>query len=342
MIKYTHLALIILTNCKVQIYICYKIMGDKNKSLPIKLDLPKNYLQDETKCEYHISLKMKKVWAVELDLLTEFDRVCKKYNLPYVATGGTLLGAVRHKGFIPWDDDIDLGMKREHYQKLCEVAQQEFKHPYFFQTEWSDPTSLRGHAQLRNSETTAIIDVEQNKLINQGIFIDIFPLDNVVDDQKLLQEQIQKLKALRLKARTIVTYTNYVKYKSGSSNKLKKRVKNILRISLIPFSKRLIRKSQNLYEEFEKECQKYNNIKTTYLGMLSFIPDGTKLYIEADGFDSSINYVDFEFVKIPILSYYNQLLTRQYGDWKTPSHVNTYHGKTFFDAEHPYTDYIKS
>ena len=307
--------------------------------LPIKLSIPDSFFEEEERCNYTVSEEMKRIWAVELDLLSELDRVCKKYNLPYVATGGTLLGAVRHKGFIPWDDDIDLGMKREHYQKLCEVAQQEFIHPNFFQTEWTDPTSLRGHAQLRNSETTAIIDVEQNKLINQGIFIDIFPLDNVIDDVSLFKAQMDYARKLRNKARELVVYTDYVDYINNHKS-FKKKLKPIVKFLLKPFNRLIINKVDNYYKLFEEECQKYNNKKAKYLGMLSFMLDDKRLFIDSDGFESSINYVDFEFLKIPILSYYDKLLTRQYGDWRTPAQAGNYHGTTFFDVEHSYLEYI--
>ena len=153
--------------------------------IDLKLDIPKEFLDEEERCGFHITKKQKEVWAVELDLLVELDRVCKKYNLKYCATGGTLLGAIRHKGFIPWDDDIDVMMLRDDYEKLCNIAPQEFKDPYFFQTEYSDPGSLRRHAQFRNSNTTGILSTEfpLRKPINQGIFLDIFPQDNVIDDE---------------------------------------------------------------------------------------------------------------------------------------------------------------
>ena len=145
----------------------------------IKLSLPSGFLEEEVRCDYTVSKEMKKVWAVELDLLSEFQRVCKLHDLKYSVCGGTLLGAIRHKGFIPWDDDIDVMMMRDEYEKLCKLAD-EFKHPYFFQTEETDPGSLRGHAQLRNSETTGILkrELKFKRPFNQGVFIDIFPLDN--------------------------------------------------------------------------------------------------------------------------------------------------------------------
>ncbi|WP_302782657.1 LicD family protein, partial [Acidaminococcus intestini] len=153
--------------------------------ITLNIKLPDHFLDEEVQDGFLVSQKRKEVWAVELDLLTEFDRVCKKYKLRYFADGGTLLGAIRHGGFIPWDDDIDLAMFRDDYDKLCSIALHEFKNPYFFQTEYTDRGSLRGHAQLRNSNTTAILRNSLNckYKFNQGIFIDIFPMDSVTENQ---------------------------------------------------------------------------------------------------------------------------------------------------------------
>ena len=112
------------------------------------------FLEEEVRCGYTVSAEMKKLWAVELDLLAEFDRVCKKHGLTYFAFGGTLLGAVRHQGFIPWDDDIDVVMFREDYRRLTQIAAEEFRHPYFFQTPFTDCGLVMGGSRLRNSNTT--------------------------------------------------------------------------------------------------------------------------------------------------------------------------------------------
>ena len=75
-----------------------------------------------------------KIWNIELDLLEKLKSICKKYNLEYCASSGTLLGAARHKGFIPWDDDIDVFLMWADYKKLLEVAPKECQYPYFFQS----------------------------------------------------------------------------------------------------------------------------------------------------------------------------------------------------------------
>ena len=158
----------------------------------IKLNIPPGFLEPEVRDDYYIGAEIKKMWAVQLDLIMELDRVCQKHGIRYSAYAGTLLGVIRHKGYIPWDDDIDFMMTRSEYNRLCEVAKDEFKAPYFWQTEYTDRGSLRGHAQLRNSETTCLLDTEYpyKRKYNQGIFIDIFPFDGVPDDS----DEYQKLK----------------------------------------------------------------------------------------------------------------------------------------------------
>ena len=85
-----------------------------------------SFTQPEIRCGYYVSDSMKKVWAIELDLIRKFVEVCDKHGLRYFMDGGTLLGAVRHQGFIPWDDDADMIMPREDYNKLWYVAAEEF------------------------------------------------------------------------------------------------------------------------------------------------------------------------------------------------------------------------
>lgn len=135
---------------------------------------------------------LKAVWACELDMLEHLLAVCQKYNLPCWADAGTLLEAVRHRGFIPWDDDIDMVMLRDDYDKLVKVADKEFMYPDFFQTIYSDKHYGNRHAQIRNCETAAIADPKSR--FNQGIFIDIFVLGGVLDMPRLLQKHLRKAK----------------------------------------------------------------------------------------------------------------------------------------------------
>lgn len=153
--------------------------------------LPDKFFEPETICNFFVSEKRKKIWAVEMDLYRELERVCKKHNLRYWAIGGTLIGAVRHHGFIPWDDDIDVCMPREDYEKLCGLYSKEFSSPYFLQTPQTDPGYYFSFAKFRNSNTTAISMPFKNSLFNQGIFIDVFPLDYIdIDNAETANSEI--------------------------------------------------------------------------------------------------------------------------------------------------------
>lgn len=120
----------------------------------LQLEIPDSFLQEEVRSGHLVSKKMKEIWAIELDLLMELQHVCKKYDLKLCAESGTLLGAVRHQGFIPWDDDIDVAMPRKDYTHLCKIAKEEFTSPYFLDYYGSDITFDNGFAKLMNLNTT--------------------------------------------------------------------------------------------------------------------------------------------------------------------------------------------
>ncbi len=116
----------------------------------------KDVYRDEIRSGFLVTAHRKRIWDIELNMLAELERICEKYHLRYFAAWGTLLGAVRHGGFVPWDDDMDLVMMRPDYERLKEVAAQELAEPYFFQTAYTDG-ALFGIARLRNSATMAML-----------------------------------------------------------------------------------------------------------------------------------------------------------------------------------------
>lgn len=111
----------------------------------------------------------------QLNILWEVDRVCTKHKIPYFLAYGTCLGAVRHQGFIPWDDDIDICMLEEDLERFKEYAK-ELKPPYFLQCQETDSEYGLLIARVRDSSTTLIEHTEVTRNINHGVFIDIYPL----------------------------------------------------------------------------------------------------------------------------------------------------------------------
>ncbi len=284
------------------------------------------FLQQEERCGFTISTEMKAVWAVQLDLLSRFQDVCHRHGLTYFASGGTLLGAVRHQGYIPWDDDIDIMMLREDYDKLLAVADSEFSAPYFFQTVYNDKQYSRGHAQLRNSNTTAILVQEKGCYpFNQGIFIDIFPFDALADDERARHKQCRAINRWERLLNLSVRYP---------SNQYKSPLKTLLHglLSLIPYHVFLALK--------EKACTRYNGQGMKQVGPISFLVDDERLVFPADAFNDTCT-VPFEHTTIDIPAAYDVLLTRQYGDYHTMRQQNSYHGGIVFDAARSYLDYLR-
>ena len=299
----------------------------------LKINIKDAFLEEEERCDYNVEKKIKEVWAVELDLFAEFDRVCKKYNIPYFADGGTILGTIRHKGFIPWDDDIDLAMRRDDYDKLCNHAD-DFEFPYFLQTNYTDPGSLIGHAQLRNSLTTGALEYETGRWINQGIFIDIFPIDNVPDDEK--EFEIQKKRIINYKKKAIRYGRNV--FITDNENKIKNAIKKAL--LKLGFGK-IARKLENhYYSKMEIECQKYNNTETRNCSLLSFQCDWKRLIRENQDYKSVV-MMPFEFVELPIPVGYDKVLTNLYGDYNKIIMNSSAHGGIIFDTDIPYEEYLK-
>lgn len=133
--------------------------------------------------EYQISdMELKKMQKIELEMLIELDRICRKYGISYSLDGGTLLGAVRHKGFIPWDDDVDVIMLRKEYVKFRKACKEEMDKKRFFLQDYRTDSHYRwGYAKIRRKGTEYVRLGQETLKQKTGVCIDIFVVDQVPD-----------------------------------------------------------------------------------------------------------------------------------------------------------------
>ncbi|MDY3110380.1 MAG: LicD family protein [Lachnospiraceae bacterium] len=124
-----------------------------------------------------------KLQMIELEMLLEVDRICKKCKIKYTIIGGTLLGAVRHGGFIPWDDDADVAMLRPEFDKFCHIVEKELDHSRFYFQSMDNTEGYRwGYAKIRRKETLFLRENQEHMRYEQGVFLDIFPIDGTPDN----------------------------------------------------------------------------------------------------------------------------------------------------------------
>lgn len=297
-------------------------------------------LEEEERFGYLVTKQTKKLWSVQLELLSELQRVCNLLKLRVFASGGTLLGGVRHKGFIPWDDDIDVIMFRKDYEILLKEAPGLLNEGFFLQSTYSDKI-VRSHAQLRKSGTTCFLKEDYRARYHRGIFIDIFIYDKIPEDENerffFKQEVMNKWK--RIKKPCFV--------RSNRHSKIVVAFYNCLvifpKLALWHITNVLFGGIRKRFAKFEKLCGKYNNTNTKYVSNVSFRginPKTQLLPFKLEWFDdpSSIKFEDY---KLLGPSDYDSYLTLQYGNYNAYVVGTSFHGYLFYDTDKNYSDYDK-
>ena len=310
--------------------------------------------RDEMRSGFLVTSQRKKIWNVQIGLIKEFDRICKKYGLRWFAIGGTLMGAVRHKGFVPWDDDVDIAMLRPEYEKLREVIASEIKPPYHldiwynYRLERDAPSTLTDNTlplismnHYKNNPVAApffpLIKIRDKRTIfiefpnetdfNQGVWIDIFPMDSLppfADKQRRLNFEAERVIFMAtVRPEIIEEFLNEKRHLVIDDETLRK-------FMSLPYKKRGIRLEEFLAENF---------FMSEHVGDLRdwCLMQGQRFYQLKDFRD--VVYLPFEKIEVPAPVNYESILTDYYGDWRTP--VYTHSHSNIYSAEISWEEYLQ-
>ena len=192
---------------------------------------------------------VRKYQMAQLELMEMTDRVCAQLGIEYYLIGGTLLGAVRHGGFIPWDADIDIAMKRDHYEKFRAYWAEQSSEQYFYQDHTTEKNHLSPHALLRIKGTHVVMKgrkTEKYQPEYDGIYLDIFPLDEPPAEKKLQEAQMKKIKQIKriIELKAAYTYGSA----TGTAKKVLKKITQLLLMPLtLPMLQNMLHNTMKKY-----------------------------------------------------------------------------------------------
>lgn len=247
-------------------------------------------------------MTLEEIKKEEIEILKKIDEICKKNNLNYSLAGGSAIGAVRHQGFIPWDDDIDIMMLREDYNKLQKIMGNEsyrgikllsIENNKNFPYPFNKAVSLNTYAK----------EIGIEKIEDYGVFIDIFPIDKVPEKEKELKRYIKKVKILK-KIYLIKLYKEQI-----SSSKTKLLAKKLISFLLKPI---------NLYKtvnKLDKLFKKYDSSKSNYYGLIFALDESNAKHYYPKEFFANTKKIKFENVEFSIIRDYDRYLKDRYGDY---------------------------
>ena len=246
--------------------------------------------------------ELKKLQKTELEILCDVIRICDENNIQYFTVGGTTLGAIRHNGFIPWDDDIDIGMLREDYERFIRIAPQELKKGYTLSHFLYEPTSPTYYAKVRKDGTEFVEGYTRNIQMHHGIFIDIMPYDKIPENEverRRYRKRVKIWNQLYI-AKTVWTST----FLPSRHKMLLNCIRAFLHVLMAPVPKHY------LYRKTDEAMRAYNESTSHTVSSRALPVFDCKI----ESLLPAVNHT-FESINVKIPADADQVLKTQYGDY---------------------------
>ena len=272
------------------------------------LEFTPEYFEPEIREGIFISSMMKRVWAVQIQVLLEVDKVCRRHNIRWFADNGTLLGSVRHHGFIPWDDDLDICMLRKDYEELLKYTD-ELPEGFYVMNIHTDPTDTDMLTRVTNTQEIRFDDEFLGNFCQCpfAIGVDIFPLEYLSPDPEAEEARRDALNA-------IIYLIEFIKANGDEALEVKASIAEAMswKNMIYDESKSSINQLHLLAEEFYKEYPGDDSDEVVL--MPYFIAHHNHVY-KKKWYDKEI-FLPFENVLVPCSPYYDDVLQVEYGNWQ--------------------------
>ena len=273
------------------------------------MEFPKEFFLDEVREGFYVPAMMKRAWAAEIEILFEIDKICEKHELHYCIDYGTLLGAIRHRGFIPWDDDIDIMMMREDYEIFSKVANAEL------------PEELSFCSIMDNSNYELTSHVKHNKMLISskalgkyhnylyGAGVDIFPYDRLSTDQEKEKKRIELFDSLWILASLPSIDEKNITVLEYETKKVEKLLG--IKLQYSPnYRKELLQLLKDCVQKFNQD----GGHKIASLPDLTLYKDMGKGVFEDSWFGAD-SFMNFEFLSLPAPKEYFAVIKNKYHDY---------------------------
>lgn len=280
--------------------------------------------------ECALEYTLRDIQLCELQILKDIKKVCDRHHIRYYLCGGTLLGAVRHKGFIPWDDDVDIQIPYDDYLRFLEVAQDELGPDYFVQTDETDSLYPLAYTHIRKNNTALMVEGDKHIRSHHGVWVDVFPMTCVRSrlDYRVKRAAVKMCYYLRVDEATFaLDRERYTAHSSAMT------VGAISLVRRLPESFRARWRRRTL--DWILRGKKGSYICYLWVKLSRLFPK--------EFYGEKPVLLQFEDDIYPAPGDYDRYLTLEYGDYMTPPPPEKRSGRhgmyAIVDLEHNWTDY---